>query len=96
MSDALHLSKETYLIVLADSHKETATLVSDLHNFDDTVIAPLVGSSVLSSILDRSFEDLYVPYVDDERYVTVEKDWLKQKYESEMKGYFDACVISAY
>jgi exocyst complex component 5 len=90
MEDAQIISKEMYLEVLAESHKETSSLVTELHKFDDTIISPLIGSSVLSSILDRSFEDLYVPYVDDGRYQSAEQAWLQEIFVVELAPFHEA------
>ena len=93
MADGLMADKEVHLKVLAESHKETASLVANLHQFDDTVIASLIGNSVLGAILDRSFEDLFVPYVDDERYQIFEQEWLVYVFESETRQFSEACVF---
>lgn len=78
MSEAAEVSNHTYLDALAQSHRETAELVSDMHNFDDTVIKPLLGHQTLTSILDRSIEDLFVPYVDESKYIKKEVAWLTE------------------
>jgi hypothetical protein len=80
-------SKEIYLNVLADSHYETSVLVSELHKFDETFIAPFAGSPVLTNILDRSFEDLYVAFIDDGRYSSVEREWLSNELNNELQEY---------
>ncbi|KAJ3321523.1 Exocyst complex component 5 [Boothiomyces sp. JEL0866] len=80
MQEASFKSSQIYLEVLTKSHKETSELVTDLHLFDETYILPLTGSLALVSILDRSFEDLYVPYINDEKYMKIEKAWLGESF----------------
>jgi hypothetical protein len=87
LEDAQQISKEVFLQVLAESHRETAKLVSELHEFDTSVIAASTGSFALAGMLDRCFEDLYVPYVDDGRYQSIERWWLQSVIDSEMQQF---------
>jgi hypothetical protein len=95
MQEALEKSAQVYLEVLTQSHRETAELVSDVHNFDEKSIASLLGTQALSSILDRSLEDLYVPYVDGQRYVNAEMAWLKENFEIELSKFTQALVCKS-
>ncbi|KAJ3313826.1 Exocyst complex component 5 [Boothiomyces sp. JEL0838] len=93
MQEASFKSSQIYLEVLTKSHKETSDLVSDLRNFDETYILPLTGTLALGSILDRSFEDLYIPYINDEKYMKIEKSWLVETFNAAMES-FDGKMVS--
>ncbi|KAJ3272112.1 Exocyst complex component 5 [Terramyces sp. JEL0728] len=87
MQEASFKSSQIYLEVLTRSHKETSDLVADLHLFDENYILPLTGSLALANILDRSFEDLYIPYVNDEKYMKTEKSWLNESFSIAMEDF---------
>ncbi|KAJ3356337.1 Exocyst complex component 5 [Kappamyces sp. JEL0680] len=93
MQEALEKSAQVYLEILTQSHRETAILVSDMHSFDENVIAPLLGSQALTLILDRSLEDLYVPYVSEERYFQAEFAWLKENFELYLSKFLEAAEL---
>jgi hypothetical protein len=78
-------SKEIFLNVLAESHRQTSILVDELHLFDEEVIHPLTGTYALLNILDRSLEDLFVPYIDNSAYLDTEKDWLIARLKMEIE-----------
>ncbi|KAJ3382348.1 Exocyst complex component 5 [Lobulomyces angularis] len=77
----------TYLQVLASTHKATQNLILDLHHFDEEVIAFQVGAPVLTQILDRSFEDLFVPYLDGDKYINLEAKLFLTIYEQVLNPY---------
>ena len=87
MQQALEKSAQVYLEILKKSHAETRTLVSDMHNFDEKTIAPLLGFPALASIIDRSIEDLYIPYLGENRYFNAEKAWLTENYELQLSDF---------
>ncbi|KAJ3262614.1 Exocyst complex component 5 [Boothiomyces macroporosus] len=95
MQEASFKSSQIYLQVLTKSHKETSDLVSDLRNFDETYILPLTGTLALGSILDRSFEDLYIPYINDEKYMKIEKSWLVETFNAAMES-FDGKMVFCF
>ena len=92
MQESQAISMQLYLEVLSHVHKETANLVADIHGFDINVICPLLGAPALASILDRSIEDLFVPYVDESRYVTTDEDWMRAGFKAEMAQFLEAWV----
>lgn len=92
MQEALEISPQIYLEILTHAHNETYELVVDMHHFDEVVISPLVGARALTVILDRSFEDLFVPYIDEERYITAESKWLVESFKIEMNSFSEALV----
>ncbi|KAJ3124738.1 Exocyst complex component 5 [Nowakowskiella sp. JEL0407] len=91
LSAAENISNIYYLQALCSSHAVIRSLVQDLHKFDDTVIAAKSAGSqggsstsgtVLGVILDRCFDDLYVPYTEGNRYIDVEVKFLKDGFEN--------------
>ncbi|KAH9245792.1 tyrosine-tRNA ligase, cytoplasmic [Batrachochytrium salamandrivorans] len=66
----------SFLQALTQSHLETAKLVSNIHRFDETTISKALGTTALSSLLNRCFEDLFVPYLENDRYIDLELSWL--------------------
>ncbi|KAJ8330382.1 hypothetical protein BDV3_003129 [Batrachochytrium dendrobatidis] len=77
-------SPVSFLQALAHSHAATAKLVTDLHRFDEKVISKALGSPALSSLLNRSFEDLFVPYLENSRYIDMELTWLSEKLQNNL------------
>ncbi|KAI8893209.1 exocyst complex component Sec10-like protein [Globomyces pollinis-pini] len=94
LEDSQRKSSEIYLELIVLTHKETSALVSDMHRFDEDVIALLIGNRALTSILNRSFEDLYVPYLQDQKYVIAETAWLTEKLEMELHTFLEAAKTS--
>lgn len=90
MQEGLGRSAQVYLDLLCQSHYETSLLVSDMHNFDTTVIVNSSGSPALASMLDRSMEDLYIPYIGEQRYLSVEKQWLIENFEMNLSKFNEA------
>ena len=75
-------SSLAYLRKLSACHAATAQLVADLHKLDDSAIAQNLGGPALTGILNRSFEDLFVPYVEGDRYIEVEEQCLVDRFKS--------------
>ncbi|KAI8919589.1 exocyst complex component Sec10-domain-containing protein [Entophlyctis helioformis] len=81
-SDSLLL----YLQTLALSHAATAHLVADIHRFDEKTIASMLGAPVLSGLVNRCFDDLFVPYLDNSRYIELEQQWLLETLQACLAG----------
>ena len=92
MEESQSISMQLYLEVLAHIHRETALLVADIHEFDINVISPLLGAPALTTILDRSIEDLFVPYVDENRYVNADEEWMRSGFKTEIAAFIEARV----
>ncbi|KAJ3054447.1 Exocyst complex component 5 [Rhizophlyctis rosea] len=75
-------SSLAYLRKLSACHAATAQLVADLHKLDDSIIAQNLGGPALTGILNRSFEDLFVPYVEGDRYIEVEEQCLIDRFKN--------------
>ncbi|KAI8911500.1 exocyst complex component Sec10-like protein [Gorgonomyces haynaldii] len=73
--------KLDFLESLEIAHSETFKLVSDLHKFDETKVTSDMGSSSLTLIINRSFEDLFVPYIDGDRYISTEREWMQENFQ---------------
>jgi hypothetical protein len=87
-------SKAQYLECLAGAHAETSKLVADLHHLDETVISSsAAGSGPLESLVNRAFEDLFVPYVDDDRYIETERDWMIHQFNNHLSVFYQFLVI---
>nr|KAJ3421823.1 Calcium-binding protein 39 [Polyrhizophydium stewartii] len=69
-------SPRAYLQTLALSHAATGKLVANIHRFDEKVISAALGAPALTSLLNRCFEDLFVPYIENGRYINLELDEL--------------------
>eukprot|EP00842_Homolaphlyctis_polyrhiza_P005298 jgi/Hompol1/576/HPOL_004168-RA len=76
MQRAEEHSNLAFVQVLAQTHSSTARLVANIHRFDETVIAAALGSLALTSMVNRCFDDLFVPYLENDRYVKLETAWL--------------------
>ena len=85
-----------YLEVLAISHSITAELVDDLHEFDEKTIAEAMGSCALTTVLDRSLVDLFVPYIDSNRYIDLETEWLIATLNDELEPFQTDAVLHAH
>ncbi|KAJ1552990.1 Exocyst complex component 5, partial [Nowakowskiella sp. JEL0078] len=72
------ISDISYLEALFSSHFVINKLVRDLHKIDETMMVPKSPTQqpVLAFILDRSFDDLFVPYTEGDRYIDIEKRYL--------------------
>lgn len=77
LSQAESCDTIVYLCVLASTHAATQSLVSKLQVLDETEIRPMGGGGLgVSNVLDRAFSDLFVPYVEADRYFALEvKFW---------------------
>jgi exocyst complex component 5 len=85
LSNAAQKSPEEFLDALFVAHTETAKLVADLHKMDETIISSAIGAASLTSIINRSFEDLFVPYVDNERYIKAERACMVSQFQEHLK-----------
>lgn len=75
-----------YLRTLAAAHQLTVNLIQDIKKFDREHILPffppLPGTTPLSSTVDRSLEDLFIPYTEGERYIQLERKCLSERLDS--------------
>jgi len=81
-----------YLRTLASVHEQTILLVEDLKKCEDTLKtgsnASVEGSNIsattqpLAQTLDRCLDDLFVPYLEGERYLEKELQSLCEIYDS--------------
>ncbi|KAI9357359.1 exocyst complex component Sec10-like protein [Zopfochytrium polystomum] len=73
-NDAAEESDLHYLSVMAVTHTATAELVKDLQKFDKQIIGAKTKEEGISATLERCFDDIFVPYVDGDRYLTMENE----------------------
>ncbi|TPX60009.1 hypothetical protein PhCBS80983_g02072 [Powellomyces hirtus] len=66
----------SYLRVLAKAHSTILALANDLHKLDEDVVAGSSGKPVLTAIINRSFDDLFVPYIEGGKYIEAEQGCL--------------------
>ena len=78
MERSRSISEAAYIQAVASSHVATARLVEEIHRFDEKKIAPLLETTALTSLLNRSFEDLFVPCIENGRYIALEKALLRE------------------
>ncbi|KAL2914341.1 Exocyst complex component 5 [Polyrhizophydium stewartii] len=79
-------SPRAYLQTLALSHAATGKLVANIHRFDEKVISAALGAPALTSLLNRCFEDLFVPYIENGRYINLELEWLTRMLQQHLSG----------
>ena len=80
LTEAENHSTHAYLQTLQTLHSATASLIASLHRFDEQVMVNLMKKPTLTYMLNRSFEDLFVPYLEGERYIKVEYKWLNDEF----------------
>ncbi|KAJ3285564.1 Exocyst complex component 5 [Rhizoclosmatium sp. JEL0117] len=79
LSDADQVSSTYYLRVLSVVHEATLSVCKHLYKFDKDVIVPETKSMGIGSVIDRCFDDLFVPYTDNDRYVAIERRCLQDR-----------------
>ncbi|KAI8834800.1 exocyst complex component Sec10-like protein [Chytriomyces cf. hyalinus JEL632] len=62
-----------YLRILTIVHEAALSLCRHLRKFNKDVIAVQTKTAGIAPIVDRCFDDLFVPYTDNDRYVQVER-----------------------
>ncbi|KAJ3021108.1 Exocyst complex component 5 [Thoreauomyces humboldtii] len=65
-----------YLRALSMAHSTILSLANDLHKLDEDVVAGNSGKPALTAIINRSFDDLFVPYIEGGKYIETEKECL--------------------
>jgi hypothetical protein len=80
-------AQDLFLDSLAMCHAETARLVQDLHQFDEAVVSKTFGIPSLTAVINRCFEDLFVPYIDANRYIDSEKKWMSEQFDKHLSAY---------
>lgn len=80
LSEAQAQSTHTYLETLTAMHSATATLVSNLHHFDEQIMVKTMKKPILTYVINRSYEDLFIPFLEGDRYIKVEHQWLSDAY----------------
>ncbi|KAJ3417219.1 Exocyst complex component 5 [Chytridiales sp. JEL 0842] len=82
-----------YLRKLSLAHGATTALTADLHKFDAEHIATKGTESTISGVIDRCYDDLFVPYKDGDRYIVVERICLKDRF-SRLLNAFSSYVMT--
>jgi hypothetical protein len=72
----------SYLRVLAACHQDVGALVGELHRLDETVMAKTTGEPILTNLLNRSFDDLFVAFIEGDRYLRSERKCLTDMFEA--------------
>ena len=85
IENAKRVSDLSYLITLQTLHSKTRSLVLALHKFDEDVIAKSVKKPALTFVLNHSFEDLFIPYLEGDRYIKVEHSQLTHSFTPILK-----------
>ncbi|KAJ3152868.1 Exocyst complex component 5 [Geranomyces variabilis] len=70
----------SYLRALFKAHSTILALANDLHKLDEDVVAGNAGKPVLTAIINRSFDDLFVPYVEGGKYIEAEQECLNDEF----------------
>ncbi|KAI9102714.1 exocyst complex component Sec10-like protein [Phlyctochytrium arcticum] len=70
-------SPRSFLRALSACHAVTTNLLSALHKLDEEAIASKTNKPILTAMLNRSFDDLFVPYVEGGKYIDAEKENLQ-------------------
>lgn len=71
-----------YLITLKTLHSETTSLVASLHKFDEEVITKKTKKPALTFVLNHSFEDLFIPYLEGDRYIKIEHSQMTNSFQN--------------
>ncbi|KND04859.1 uncharacterized protein SPPG_00558 [Spizellomyces punctatus DAOM BR117] len=82
-------SPRSYLRALSSSHAVISGLVNDLHKLDENCIAGKAGKPVLTAIINRSFDDLFVPYIEGGRYIEAEKECLNDLFSESLNVFHE-------
>jgi hypothetical protein len=70
------------LITLKTLHCQTKALVADLHKFDEEVIAKKTKKPSLTFALNHAFEDLFIPYLEGDRYIKIEQQHMEESVQN--------------
>ncbi|KAJ3067269.1 Exocyst complex component 5 [Podochytrium sp. JEL0797] len=96
LSTAQTVNSTHYLRILALVHKATLSVCKSLHKFDKEVILPETKGTVgISAILDRCFDDLFVPYTENDRYVDIERSCLEDRMGVVLQGFMNFLINRA-
>lgn len=88
MNSAQARSDEQYLESLSLAHLETAKLVKDLHALDEHIISSspsTAGTGPLALVINRAMDDLFVPFIDKDRYINMERDWMLNEFKKHLQ-----------
>ncbi|KAJ3332666.1 Exocyst complex component 5 [Blyttiomyces sp. JEL0837] len=80
-----NLSELNYLRVLESVHASTSALIADLQKFNKEFITSKVDEFGLTIVIERSFDDLFVPYTSGDRYIELERSCLKRQLEETLE-----------
>jgi exocyst complex component 5 len=86
-------SNLAYLRVLQSSRGALSNLVEDLKNVNYKGIQGVESISSISATLDQNLDDLFVPYLENSRYIEREVKSLQELYSSLLYKYngFHVC-----
>ncbi|KAI9001673.1 exocyst complex component Sec10-like protein [Gaertneriomyces semiglobifer] len=70
------ISKQAFLQALSACHEATTALANDLHELDEESVSTKHGRALLTATINRSLDDLFVPYIEGVRYIETEKQCL--------------------
>ncbi|KAJ1561300.1 Exocyst complex component 5 [Cladochytrium tenue] len=85
VSSAGQSSNATFLGVLAVVHEATAELLRDLKQFDNQTMGSEMRNEAFATMLERCFDDIFVPYVEGDRYISLETEYLRSALQEEIE-----------
>ncbi|KAJ3141487.1 Exocyst complex component 5 [Physocladia obscura] len=92
LSVAVEVGDMYYLRTLRIVHEATLSVCKNLYKFDKSVIMVDTKSVGISAVLDRCFDDLFVPYTDNNRYVEVERRCLGNRFAERLANFNEFLV----
>jgi len=95
MQRAEQNSSLSYLRLLQSSRNALSTLVDDLKAVNYKGIVGVESLSSISATLDQNLDDLFVPYLENSRYVEREVKSLQELYSSLLYKYNGFHVFSS-
>lgn len=86
-------SNLSYLRVLQSSRAALSSLVEDLKGINYTGVQGVESMSSITATLDQNLDDLFVPYLENSRYIEREVKSLQELYSSLLYKYngFHVC-----
>src|SRR5271170_3197359 len=95
MTAAEQNSNLTYLRVLQSSRSALVSLVDDLKGIKYKGIQGVESMSSITGTLDQNLDDLFVPYLENSRYIDREVKSLQERYSSFLYKYNGFHVFSS-
>ncbi|KAI8824861.1 exocyst complex component Sec10-like protein, partial [Fimicolochytrium jonesii] len=81
-----------YLRALSTSHQTISALANDLHKLDESIVADKGGKPMLTSAINRSFDDLFVPHIEGDKYIEAEQYCLTELFNESLGKFYEYTI----